>query len=62
MQEAQKYRKFATECRRLAAMASEKDKGVLLQIAEAWDAQAKIAAAAILEKADSKLDGASPKT
>jgi hypothetical protein len=62
MQEAQKYRKFATECRRLAASASEKDKGVLLQIAEAWDAQAKIAAAAILEKADSKLDGASPKT
>ena len=57
MQEAQKYRKFATECRRLAASASEKDKGVLLQIAEAWDAQAKIAAAAILEKADSKLDG-----
>ena len=62
MQEAQKYRKFATECRRLAASASERDKGVLLQIAEAWDAQAKIAAAAILEKADSKLDGASPKT
>ena len=62
MQEAQKYRNFATECRRLAASASEKDKGVLLQIAEAWDAQAKIAAAAILEKADSKLDGASPKT
>lgn len=62
MQEAQKYRKFATECRRLAASASEKDKGVLLQIAEAWEAQAKIAAAAILEKADSKLDGASPKT
>jgi hypothetical protein len=33
----------ATICRRLAAKASEKDKAVLLKIAEAWEAQAEAA-------------------
>ena len=61
MQEAEKYRKFSTECRRLAASATEKDKAVLLKIAEAWDAQAKLAEAKNSENSDSKLDGASPK-
>lgn len=62
MQEAEKYRKFATECRRLAASATEKDKAVLLKIAEAWDTQVKLAEAKSVEKSDSKLDGASSKT
>ena len=61
MQEAEKYRKFAMECHRLAASATEKDKAVLLKIAEAWEAQAKLAEAKSSEKSDSKLDGASPK-
>jgi len=62
MQEAEKYRTFATECHRLAASATEKDKAVLLKIAEAWEAQAKLAEATSFEKADRNLDGASPKT
>ena len=61
MQEAEEYRKFATECHRLAASATEKDKAVLLKIAEAWEAQARLAEAASREKADRNLDGASPK-
>jgi hypothetical protein len=42
MQEAEKYREYATDCRRLAERASSKDKQVLLKIAEAWDQQAKL--------------------
>ena len=42
MQEAEKYRGYATDCRRLAERASSKDKQVLLKIAEAWDQQAKL--------------------
>ena len=41
MREAETYRKFAQECRRMAETASAKDRAVLLQIAEAWEAQAK---------------------
>ena len=33
---AKKYRDFAAECRRLAGRASEKDRAVLMEIADAW--------------------------
>lgn len=33
---AKKFRDYAAECRRLAQRASEKDRQVLMEIAEAW--------------------------
>jgi hypothetical protein len=33
---AKKFRDYAAECRRLAGRASEKDRKVLMEIAEAW--------------------------
>ncbi len=45
MQEGEKYREYAAECRRLAEKASNADKQALLKIAEAWDQQAKFAEA-----------------
>ena len=33
---AQKFRDYAAECRRLAQRASEKDRIVLMEIADAW--------------------------
>jgi hypothetical protein len=33
---AKKFRDYAVECRRLAQRASEKDRKVLMEIAEAW--------------------------
>ena len=36
MDETEKYRQYAAECRRLAEKAAAKDKVVLLEIAEAW--------------------------
>jgi hypothetical protein len=33
---AQKFRDYAAECRRLARTVSEKDRVVLMEIAEAW--------------------------
>ena len=44
MQDEQKYRDYALECRRLAEKLSPNDKEVMLKIAEAWDRQAEIAA------------------
>lgn len=44
MQDAQKYREYALECRRMAEKMPSQDKDVLLKIAEAWDRQAEIAA------------------
>ena len=41
MREVETYRKFAQECRRMAQTASVNDRAVLLQIAEAWESQAK---------------------
>ena len=34
--DAQKFREYAAECRRLAQRASDKDRKVLMEIAEAW--------------------------
>jgi hypothetical protein len=31
-----KYRQYAAECRRLAAKSSAKDRAILLEIADAW--------------------------
>jgi hypothetical protein len=45
MQEAEKYREYAADCRRLAEKATHRDKDVLLKIAEAWDEQARHAEA-----------------
>jgi hypothetical protein len=33
---AKKFREYAAECRRLARTASEQDRAVLIEIAEAW--------------------------
>jgi hypothetical protein len=44
MQEVEKYQQYAADCRRLAERASNGDKAVLLQIADAWDQQAALAA------------------
>jgi len=44
MDDAEKYRQYAAECRRLAEKSSAKDKAVLLEIAEAWMACAERAA------------------
>jgi hypothetical protein len=52
MREAETYRKFAQECRRMAQTASVSDRAVLLQIAEAWEEQANQAA-----KLSGKKDG-----
>jgi hypothetical protein len=38
MENAKKFREYAAECRRLAQRAPEKDRKVLLEIAEAWTA------------------------
>jgi hypothetical protein len=35
---AQKFRDYAAECRRLAQRASDQDRKVLMEIAEAWTA------------------------
>ena len=43
MREAETYLAYAEDCRRLAAKASDKDKVVLLKIAEAWEDAAKAA-------------------
>jgi hypothetical protein len=36
MDEAEKFREYAAECRRLAQKASAQDRAVLLEIASAW--------------------------
>jgi hypothetical protein len=36
MNNAEKYRQYAAECRRLAEKSSAKDKAVLVEIADAW--------------------------
>ncbi len=33
---AKKFRDYAAECRRMARAASEKDRAILIEIAEAW--------------------------
>ena len=43
MQDREKYRQYAEECRRMAERASGNDKDALLKIAEAWEQQAEFA-------------------
>ena len=45
MQEAEKYRDYAADCRRLAEKAANRDRQVLMNIAEAWEQQALLAEA-----------------
>ena len=40
MQHSQTYRQYAADCRRIARGMSEKDRAVLLQMAEAWESRA----------------------
>ena len=40
MQTAKTYREYAADCRRLAEKMEKKDRPVLLNMAEAWDARA----------------------
>ena len=56
MQEAEKYRQFAKDCTRLAAKAAPKDKTILLEIAAAWEQQAKLAEVS-QKKTDGHADG-----
>jgi hypothetical protein len=44
MDDAEKYRQYAAECRRLAEKSAAKDKAILLEIADAWIACAERAA------------------
>ena len=57
MRDYDTYMEFARECRRLAERASDQDKATLLKIAEAWEAQAKAAAAS----GNGPKDAADPK-
>jgi hypothetical protein len=54
MQDANTYRQYAAECRRLAKMMSEKDGKVMLKMAEAWDGRADEAERIQRKKADGK--------
>jgi hypothetical protein len=36
MENSKKFREYAAECRQLAQRASEKDRKVLMEIAQAW--------------------------
>lgn len=47
---SEKFRNYAAECRRLAQRASEKDRKVLMEIAEAW-----ITCAEEVERKDNSL-------
>lgn len=44
MENVEKYREYAIECRRLAGKLPPKDRDAMLKIAEAWDRQAEMAA------------------
>jgi len=43
MDDAEKYRQYAAECRRLAEKSAAKDKAILVEIADAWIACADMA-------------------
>jgi hypothetical protein len=54
MQDANTYRQYAAECRRLATTMSEKDGKVMLKMAEAWDGRADEAERIQQKKANGK--------
>jgi hypothetical protein len=41
MKDAQNYRQYASDCRRMAAKMTAKDKQILEQMAEAWELRAR---------------------
>jgi hypothetical protein len=49
--DAKRFRDYAAECRRLAQRASEKDRTVLMEIADAW-----IACAEETDRKEKKVD------
>lgn len=44
MQDSNTYRQYAADCRRIAKTMSERDRAVLIQMAEAWESRADEAA------------------
>ena len=54
MHDANTYRQYAAECRRLATTMSEKDGKVMLKMAEAWDGRADEAERIQRKNADGK--------
>ena len=54
MHDANTYRQYAAECRRLAKTMSEKDGKVMLKMAEAWDGRANEAERIQRKKTDGK--------
>lgn len=44
MQDAQTYRQYANDCRRIAQTMSAKDKAIMLEMAKVWDERAEEAA------------------
>jgi hypothetical protein len=54
MENAEKYRQFAEECKRLAERASAKDKAVLMEISQAWEQCAEEADRKIKKTVDGK--------
>ena len=54
MQDANTYRQYAADCRRLAKTMSEKDGKIMLKMAEAWDGRADEAERIQRKKTDGK--------
>jgi hypothetical protein len=54
MQDVEKYREYAADCKRLAERASSGDKQVLMTIAEAWEQQARLAEATAKKRGQSR--------
>jgi len=52
MQDANTYRQYAADCRRLAKTMSKKDGNIMLKMAEAWDGRADEAERVQRKKAD----------
>jgi hypothetical protein len=52
MQDSNTYRQYAADCRRIASGMSEKDRAVLIKMAEAWESRADEAERAENKKKD----------
>ncbi len=53
MGSSEQYRQYAADCRRIASKMDEKDRAVLMQIADAWEMRAQAAE----RRAEKKGDG-----
>jgi hypothetical protein len=54
MQDANTYRRYAADCRRLAKTMSKKDGNIMLKMAEAWDGRADEAERVQRKRSDGK--------